>query len=463
MKQLICVREYAHLTVQPTSVTPEAAINISGRPYPNATKSNTQATNAITDHAYIPETAFNWLLEEYGRFKPNGVPLLYSDGLHALRLDHYVGVLATPCGTVIEVLPKTQQSVPDDTAAKNLRALLLEMIRTNMHLPKREMHAADLQLLDYPLSEWLIHQFLQLLNTLVHQGLSFDYSRVAEESHFLRGQLNVARQINQPPGREHLFHIRHDVYLPDRPENRLLKTALTICQQLSLTPQSWKLASELAHYLQLIPPSQQPTQDFKQWHDNKLLIAYQQIRPWCELIIQQMNPTTQLGSQRGISLLFPMHRLFEDYVAQSLRQQFPPWQLKTQLRQQHLCRHNEQNWFQLQPDLCLEKQGQRIILDSKWKLLDKRLNDRSSKYGLSQSDFYQLFAYGHKYLAGIGHLVLIYPAHTHFTKPLPAFSLSETLTLWVVPFDLTQRCLLLPQQLQNLLQPESSARPMTTN
>jgi 5-methylcytosine-specific restriction enzyme subunit McrC len=33
----------------------------------------------------------------------------------------------------------------------------------------------------------------------------------------------------------------------------------------------------------------------------------------------------------------------------------------------------------------------------------QRKNNGTDKYGLSQADFYQMFAYGHKYLKGGGH------------------------------------------------------------
>jgi len=79
------------------------------------------------------------------------------------------------------------------------------------------------------------------------------------------------------------------------------------------------------------------------------------------------------------------------------------------------------------------------VLDTKWKRLDT--GPDSKNYGLSQSDFYQLFAYGHKYLGGQGDLVLIYPMRAAFQEALPVFEYSAGLRLWVVPFDLMQEVL----------------------
>jgi len=97
-------------------------------------------------------------------------------------------------------------------------------------------------------------------------------------------------------------------------------------------------------------------------------------------------------------------------------------------------------WFNLVPDFLLTVDGCTTVLDTKWKRIDQSLDNASDKYGLNQADFYQLFAYGERYLGGAGDLLLVYPKSSTFTAPLPAFEFSETLRLWVVPFDLEAGC-----------------------
>ena len=84
--------------------------------------------------------------------------------------------------------------------------------------------------------------------------------------------------------------------------------------------------------------------------------------------------------------------------------------------------------------LLIETAQKSWVLDTKW----KRINDadRDKKYGLSQSDFYQMLAYGQQYLDGQGDMVLIYPRSTEFANPLPLFNYSDELRLHVWPFDL---------------------------
>ena len=82
-------------------------------------------------------------------------------------------------------------------------------------------------------------------------------------------------------------------------------------------------------------------------------------------------------------------------------------------------------------------------MDTKWKLLDA--SDHRNKYGISQADMYQLYAYGHKYLKKSKppkKLMLVYPKTDKFEKPLPVFEYEEGLELDVVPFDLDEGVLI---------------------
>jgi hypothetical protein len=67
---------------------------------------------------------------------------------------------------------------------------------------------------------------------------------------------------------------------------------------------------------------------------------------------------------------------------------------------------------------------------------------QKAKYGISQSDMYQLFAYGKRCLPDQGALFLIYPKTKRFNAPLAHFSFT-TQKLWIVPFDMEEDVLCL--------------------
>lgn len=393
------------------------------------------------DRAQISETAFDWLCTLASSFSKAGATLLQVDDRKWLRLDNFVGVLESPCGQVIEVLPKIHDSV--DCEAQS-RQLLVRLIADALELPTRQAETASLALQDNCISEWVMAQFLAVLDYLLKRGLRFDYQRVEEEQRYLRGQLNVVQQLRQAPGRQHHFQIRHDIFVPDRAENRLLMAALQLVCKATQHPENWRLAHELRSQLLELPVSRDIAADFKAWRDDRLMAHYQPIKPWLELILYQWMPLATVGDYRGISMLFPMERLFELTVAKALKKAAVALTgsskpIQTQCKSAFLCSYEQQAWFQLKPDLSATVDGQQWIMDTKWKRLD--LKDTATKFGLSQQDFYQMFAYGHKYLNGKGNMVLIYPAWQGFpaqTKPLH-FSYSSELSLYVLPYDLEDK------------------------
>jgi len=391
------------------------------------------------DCAQISESAFDWLCELSASFNRSGATLLQVEGRRALKWDSYVGVLETPCGTRLEILPKHHEQ--DDCLVKS-RLLLRKLIQQALQLKPREGAVASLELFDAPLSEWVMGQFLVELDLLVKRGVRFDYQRIEEEQRFLRGQLNVVAQMRQPPGRQHHFQIRHDVFLPDRAENRLLKLALEQVAKSTQDASNWRLANELRAMLAEVPASRQVSQDLRAWSRDRLMAHYQAIKPWCELILNQQMPIAVRGEWRGVSLLFPMEKLFEQYVEGWLHKKLlPSARLKAQSASQYLCAHSSDQMFCLKPDLLIDTAEQRWILDTKWKRIDAGKPEKN--YDLSQSDFYQLFAYGHKYQRGdeVPGLVLIYPYWSGLQKALPLFDYGKGMRLWVLPFDLDAECL----------------------
>jgi 5-methylcytosine-specific restriction enzyme subunit McrC len=386
------------------------------------------------DRACIPQSAFDWLCQLSARIRTNGASLLHLENRRWLRLDNFVGIVETPCGTLLEILPKHTEA--SNEAAS--RALLIKMLETALDLPTRTTDKTDLQTYRRPLLEWVMKEFVLALDHLLKRGLRFDYRRIEEEQRYLRGRLDMNKQLRQPPGRAHIFNIRHDLFLADRPENRLLKSALMRVCGLTQEADTWRLSHELAGLLAEIPHSQNIAADFRQWRNDRLMAHYQPVRPWCELVLGQHMPLAMRGKTHGISLLFPMEKLFERYVEVKLRQELPAsYVLKAQTASQSLCTHQGKSLFQLRPDLLIKNSQETVlVLDTKWKLLSA--SDTENKYGLSQSDFYQMFAYGHRYLPvpGEGDMILIYPKTEKFSAILQPFKFSEKLRLWVTPFDL---------------------------
>lgn len=397
------------------------------------------APNSL-DLAHIPASAFDWLCRLRGRWGKDDAALLHLDDTRTLRLDNYVGLLESPCGTRLEILPKIHAQ---EQAAEESRALLCRMLQSVWQLPVREGDVAHLRLLRRPLNEWIIRQFLLALSHLLKRGLSSQYQRVAEERTFVRGQINMPRQMRQLPHRQHLTHVKHDIFLLNRPENCLLRTALLRCRSATQDTDNWGLAASLDEWMHHVPVSEDIQQDLRQWCDDRHMAYYASVRPWCELVLGNALPATMEGRWQGISLLFPMEKLFEAFVERALATALRSGgRLRAQSRQGCLCWHGGSACFRLQPDMLVEYEDTRWVLDAKWKLLNA-----SEKYhGLSQADFYQMFAYGHNYLDGQGEMALIYPYNSDFAGLELPFVFSENMKLHVLAFDLDKATLVSPPE-----------------
>jgi len=271
---------------------------------------------------------------------------------------------------------------------------------------------------------------------LVKRGVRFDYTRVQGSEPFLCGRLDLARQLRKAPSRLHQFESHHDVFVPDRLENRLQRRALDQVALSATSPPNWRLAQELRSLFRAVPPSDNVQGDFRAWRNERLMAHYGAVRPWCELVLHRRMPYSLVGQWHGISLLFPMEKLFERFVAGWLNQNVASdVKVRTQAATEYLCFQQGERIFRLEPDILLESATRRWVLDTKWKRLDGA--DRANNYGLSQADIYQLFAYGMKYLGKAGgDLALVFPRTRRFQEPLPPFDLGHNLVLHVLPFDL---------------------------
>lgn len=384
--------------------------------------------------ARVTPSAFDHLCLLSERFQRGGARLTQFEGSRTLRLDSHVGVIQTPCGTTIEILPKHLEDA-GPAAVKAGRSLLRRLICSMLDMSARDAGEASLETFAAPMSEWVAERFLAELDNVVRRGIRFHYQRVEEEQSSLRGQLNLMAQLRQPPGRAHRFCTRHDIFTPDRAENRLIRSTLDLVRDHSRSPDNWRMAHELGLRLADLPPSLDVESDFRNWSDDRLVAHYAPLRPWCELLLRHAVPMALHGRARGLSLLFPMEKLFERHVAACLRRQLlPGCRLRTPAASHWLCEHQDGSIFRLEPDILVQRNERTWLLDAKWKLLDE--DRRNNKYGLSQSDFYQLFAYGQKYLGGTGHMALVYPRTSNLNGPLAPFEFSKSLHLHVLPFDL---------------------------
>ncbi len=408
-----------------------------------------QSSNKDT-HA-VPPQVFRWLEGQCLRASENGevawLKLTQRRGRRAVQVTSFVGVIRSPSGYQIEVLPKIGKALTGGVT--EARQLLIEMLCCLGGFRHVQTENAKLLAKRMPLLEVFIAEFLRTVENVVKRGLRADYVTRQDNLFIARGKLLVGQHLQRNLCRSDRFFTEHDEFSKNRPENRLIHSALRQVLTVATSHDSQQRARELRFIFAEVPPSDVPLVDFQRVRLDRGMSYYSDALSWARLILNDASPVTGVGGQRAPSLLFPMEALFESFVAKHLaRQLIRPMFLKAQARTHHLVRHRDQNWFRLKPDLLVRHERDHIVLDTKWKLLNRLRANGLDKYGLSQADFYQLQSYGLSYLDGEGDVILVYPRTAEFDQPISVFEFPKApgLRLWVLPFCLKSKRLLVPAE-----------------
>ncbi|QLY53841.1 McrC family protein [Citrobacter freundii] len=396
----------------------------------------------------VPEDVFNWLEKQALRIseaeKSLWIRLTQRLGRRAVQVKSFVGVIRAPDGYQIEVLPKIGKA----TSKEDARKLLIEML--SCLGPFRHIQTDNATLLSrkMPLLEIFISEFLNSVKYIVKRGIRSDYHAHEDNLFALRGKIQISTHMQVNICRRDRFFTEYDEFSSNRPENRLIHAALKCVIDWTNSQQNQQMARELSFTFSDVPSSKSASSDFAKVRLDRGMAYYDAGLAWARLILNEKSPLTGSGKNSAPSLLFPMEAVYEAFVSRHLSYQFAkPYKLKMQANSISLVSHLNQGWFRLKPDMLLQSfRVNHIVFDTKWKLIDSKKDNGSEKYGLSQGDFYQLHAYGQNYLDGTGDVVLIYPKTDHFDKPLPVFDFpkSSNLRLWVLPFCLKEKRLLLP-------------------
>lgn len=423
--------------------------------------------NDKEDEVELPELSFNnlwdFILENKTSDDLDQVMSVHKKkGREYIKCSRYVGTIQTKDGCTIEILPKiygcSSRSKEDIERA---RKIFLNMLRHFKDSDSRSFQNANLSTSEnFPILEVYISNYISETEELLRTGIKKNYTKIQENSSFLKGRLFVQKQICKNLTDKTHFQIEYTKYLEDIPQNRLIVSTLNKLLQLIYSNSNKARIYKLLAVFSEIPESSKINSDLQvSLSANRLFASYENLMQWSSQFLLNKGFTTFSGNHVNQSLLFSAEKLFESYVAalfKSYTRRHPGYDVHTQHKKYFLVdKHNKHGKFQLRPDIFVESTDksdftayENIILDTKWKIIDENKPDKN--YFVSISDMYQLYAYGQKYALGDAYfydvqprLVLIYPATASFTKELPAFFYEELkkefgLRLTVCPFNLSK-------------------------
>ncbi|BDB64440.1 mcrBC 5-methylcytosine restriction system component [Helicobacter cinaedi] len=381
---------------------------------------------------------------------------------NTLKAKNYVGTIQTKSGFCVEILPKTfdnkdfkkceckfrfekerifeafsgfsnsittEDSIQNTASSDNqsneyqanhnhichAKAILLNCLATLKDTPFKHNHLANLHTLRLPLLEIFVRMFLDECERLIKAGLKSDYLCIAQNRAFLKGKLEFKDHITQNLIHKERFFTSSDEYTQNIAPNRLIQSTLCVLSCLSFSPSTQTKLDSMRFIFADISPSENIESDFAKCGNMSRAKEYKMILLWCKVFLGQKAFSPYVGSDKAIAFLFPMEKLFESFVSLWLKKCANGFSVKTQESSRFLLQDEKEkdkknkDIFCLKPDIVMRGKDRIIIVDTKWKIPDSSLDEK--KYGISQSDLYQMWAYASKYRLESSkvNVVLIYP------------------------------------------------------
>ena len=331
-----------------------------------------------------------------------GIPLFRFFREEA-QAQQYVGVIGTGEHT-IQILPKIGER--DD---QNL-AYLIFLLSYTRRLSLKPTGKATFEELSGSFLEIWIRYFAAELNKLLRRRLTHRYVEVEERPSFLRGKLLVERELAGTGKLYGRYACRYDIFTPDHPLNRVLKFCNWLLIRQTQVSANRRLLQENDALLSDATYRPVRMSDLERIQLNRLNRDYEPILELCRLLLESSTLNLRTGRIAQFAFVFDMNRLFEEFVAEFLRRH------KNQIRlgDGHLVKVAYQRRlgrlfgeFNMDADLVLtDDAGRSFLVDTKYKVLDP--NQRHM--GISQADFYQMYAYGSAGKRRYDDIILLYPA-----------------------------------------------------
>ena len=303
-------------------------------------------------------------------------PLLFQQKgrKRQIRVKNFVGVIETKEGLQLEILPKIHlnKSTSTETETKRVFLRMLKHLKNSpfVNISKAHLEAPK----DFPILELFIKSYITEVENRLQHGIKHDYILHEENVSFLKGKLKIVENIKRNHSDKAHFYCEFSEYSPNISLNRIIKSTLLKLLKLSNNYQNIYSINKLLSHLEDIEHSTDIQSDISQINlENKLLLKYKTVVEWSEIFLMNKSFTNFKGDNLNMAILFPMEKIFEDYLAYLFKKYSEGYKIKTQDKSYFLIEeHRNEKRFGLRPDIVIDSETtKQKVIDTKWKLLDE--------------------------------------------------------------------------------------------
>ena len=330
-----------------------------------------------------------------------------------IKAKNWVGVVSINEWT-IEILPKFIYNLKKEEDLENNREgiirNLVKMLQVAWDLPIRDVDISSLKIGKNSIFEVLLTIYSIKLLDALKEGVYKEYIRVSDDLHYVKGQIDFGK-YSQRWERRHIIPLNYNDRNPDNLINRTLKYAAYLASLYTRNSTNFsnlKMADDLMDSVSLTPIS---ASEIDSITFTRLNERYEPLINMARVIITNLSPEFKRGKKNVFAFLIPMERVFEKFIANSIVQNKSEvlgknWnEFEVYVQGADKIKYLlKERMFKLIPDIMIKRGNDRYIIDTKYKLLD---TEDEKKYGVSQSDVYQMLAYAYAY--DTKKIMLLYP------------------------------------------------------
>ena len=363
--------------------------------------------------------------------------LTYNYKEQCINIRKYTGLFQLKDGTYVEILPKINKKSEVEG-----RQIFYNLI-TASHNIEREFKQAsntNINVENTKLLEIMISIFCENLKIIMQKGLKKSYTTKQENLPFFKGKLHLTEHIRKNFLLKEKFFVEYDEFSENIAENRILKSACLYLLKETKDDKNKKNLRKMIVFLDTVDECINLNKDENIIKINRLHSYYESPINFAKFFLRRKNFTPIRGNVNIPTLLFPLEKMYEDYVESILREKFK--NTKRQFSPYYLVKAKGKNIFNTQMDFVIlnDNETTAIIIDAKWKLFNE--NDIENNYNIVQTDLYQLFTYSkilkqQKNLDKVA-VVLVYPKWEHFVMPKELCYFDDT-KIMVLPVDILDK------------------------
>lgn len=339
-------------------------------------------------------------------------------GYQTGRATNWVGTLGLG-RRVIEVVPKIDTSSGALSEART-RENLLQMIARAGIVPVTEADTARMSgSAGDPLLVAYLGLYVEKLTREWRRGAVKEYVSRSENRNFLRGKLLFQDQLRVNLVQHQRFFTACDEFIEDGPVSRLLKAALVCCLKQKMCALVSRNAKRLLQDFEGVSHVAFSSEALSRIQVNRQILRFEPLVHLARLILRNLSPRSSESGNNVFSLMFDMNEVFERFVAAELTSAIRETGVSvvSQVKGKSLLLKNGRRKFNLRPDIGVFSRGKAVcLLDTKW----KRLDMSKPHANISQSDMYQMYAYGREFDSPV--TVLLYPRFGSLPEKVAAYT-----------------------------------------